>query len=368
MKTYEEMTESIIQKTEQRKKSLERKKRRLSLIAAVAAALILFGSITVGAALIVGRANRPAEMPDTESDRLTDTASAVPVQPDNTEYFRNMTALGEIPESGHGMSIVTGYAMLYIEDAYDAAKKADGGYLHYMYVQCTADFTAEYDNYQIDLIITDGNEEVARLTYNNEESAFDPLVAYNLDLFIPDGLEYCEVYLYFNLLDHETASIENYAADPYCKACAAFAKKYGYIITSYGVDKPETDRATLMTHIENDLHDYIFKSINRLYWYNDIGLNFIRSVDGQQAYENALKNKEFIEDNLISFRKDRKEDYDIIIHEWIGYKMKRNSQITDPGYYHDPLEYIYENRETVHLDDEIDTGPYVSRPLLITLT
>ena len=362
MKTYEQTISDLFARKAEYDKKVQKRKQLISTVAAVTAAVLLITAIPVGAFIISHRADLPVEIPDTGSTISTDTTPVKPVLPENTEYFRNVTPLNDMSGSMHGMPILGTYAMLYIEDVWNYVTKVDGGYLHYMYVQCTADFTAEYDNYQIDLVLTDGNEELYHLTYNNEESAFNPLVAYNIDLFIPDGLEYCEVYLYFNVLDHETPFTENYADNHSCyKACAAFAKKYGYIRTSYGVEKPEIDRENLIASIEKSLHGYIYYCIGELdAYHNRDRLNFIRTIHGQSAYESELLRKALIEDALISYKKDRKEDYDAIVQEWIDYQTERYGQGLNNGEYHDPLEDLSLNSSELKVTEGISSVTFVA--------
>ena len=77
MKTYEETAAALISRKAEYEKNKETRRLRLSLIAAIAAAVILLTAIPVGSIMIANRANQPEERLSTGSRAGEDELSVV---------------------------------------------------------------------------------------------------------------------------------------------------------------------------------------------------------------------------------------------------------------------------------------------------
>jgi cytoskeletal protein RodZ len=169
MKTYEEMTESILQKTEKRRAKLARRKRLLSLFAAVAAVVIVMTAIPVGALIIANRANQPAEIPDAEltvSTAQTESFTAENSDNTKTEYsvsIRNVTS-SAVKESGvlHGSREVD----IAFWTHSGGVEYGDGGKWHRITASVYNNYSPDADRYQADIVVTDGSKELYHITDN----------------------------------------------------------------------------------------------------------------------------------------------------------------------------------------------------------
>ncbi len=344
MKTYEETLKSVLRKAAECEKQNEKKKKRLSLIAAVAAALILFTALPVGAVIISRQANQPAEMyktaTETVAGTVTEKAPDKTILSENAEYIRNLTTSGS-KTSGSGAIYGDGMDMN-LDITPETSILVDGGFLHHVLVRCFRPVPSDSDDYQADILVTDGSVELYHLTYKTKIDVSCSIHSFNFDLFVPDGLEYGEVHFYLNILKDENETIGDYSSEPFGECCVNFVQKYGLIRCSPGVKVPEADRMTLLTGISNGLHDSILWAVGQLYRINESLEN--DRLNNNSRYEDDLRMKPIWEKILISYRSSNEEEYNRIISEFVDSSPKvydKYGNLKEPSIQlHDPLEDI----------------------------
>ncbi len=343
MKTYEETAAALISRKAEYEKNKESRRLRLSLIAAIAAAVILLTSIPVGAVIIGSSAKEPI---------AEDTAATTDNTPhfeysDETvkEYLRNPSAFEQSPQKHQMSSRYEGVTDLAMKKTEEPDKKVPGGYLHSLTFCIRHVFTSEYANYQFNVILDIGDGEKYQIVYRNEKSVEEgyTIVAVTFDLFIPDGVEYGEVYAYFNLLASDTDEISEYDVAPFGKRCLNFYKKYGVAVYSEGADAPKLSRGELTEYFNDNIHSAIYGSVEELYLVNENLKNGL-SYNGENEDNTHIRQENGIK-NLTEFKKDYPGDYAEIIKEFCenGTEKVYNSNgelIRESHYRHDPLEDI----------------------------
>ncbi|MBQ3869338.1 MAG: hypothetical protein II777_02230, partial [Clostridia bacterium] len=174
-------TEMMMQSLNERKRSYDEKrkiqKRRLSVIAAFAAAVIVITAIPVGSIMIANRANQPIEAPGfdtdlytTDTERVNNTnildlktpfISKIMITENHLSNITDMTVTDADPSKQPGVmrSYKEGDRFLYINEGLDGNIPVDGGLLRRTNALFAHEFTDEADNYQLDVVFTDGANE-----------------------------------------------------------------------------------------------------------------------------------------------------------------------------------------------------------------
>ena len=343
-------TTEIIQILNERKKVYEekRKKRRsaLSLIAAVAAVVIVMTAIPVGALIIANRANQPAEIPDAEltvSTAQTESFTAENSDNTKTEYsvsIRNVTS-SAVKESGvlHGSREV-GIAFWTHSGG---VEYGDGGKWHRITASIYNKYSPDADRYQADIVVTDGSKELYHITDNGTADVTEEYIFTYIEceIFIPDDMEYGEIYLYFNITGHDAGPIADYTDSPYRTLSVNFFQKYGAKIVRYGADVLPYDREALSEAFDGGIRNTVYNAIEQLYYINnDIKRGSL--PDDEKERETVLKSRQRYIDFLTAYKADNEEEYAAIVAEFCENEPKqydRDGNLIDkPRMRHDPLE------------------------------
>ncbi len=353
MKTYEETLICVLRKAAEREKQNEKKKKRLSLIAAVAAALILFTAIPVGSIMIASRANQPMEAPGFDTDLYatdTERVNNTNILDLKTPFIRNMTITADnsssfsditttaIPSSDlpQNYRLKDGGRYLELFDGLEGNKLTDGGLLRRTYMQFAHEFTGNEVNYQVDIVLSDGEHEICHETYVGQEDLHGMInIILDFYLLVPDRLEYGELHFYLNALEKDEEAVSEFDDEPISKMCVGFAQKYQCMQISYGDEKPKRSREELLKCVDEDMHSYIYWCVDDLYSLkNGAGRNM--------SAEKRELMKEIYTAILMSFKADHPEEYKQIIEEFRDNDVKtydKNGNLKDTLIYrHDPLE------------------------------
>ena len=355
MKTYEETLKSVLRKAAECEKQNEKRKKRLSLIAAVAAALILFTALPVGAFIISRQAKQPVSA-DTDSQlsaefvtdengvfkkiEISDISEMI-ITAEDPSNIVDMTAaaapLSELP--ARFRMDKDGERYLYFNNELEGNKPTEDGLLRRTYAQFAHVFTGNENNYQIDIVFSDGEKEICHETYVGQKDLQGMInIIFDFYLLVPYDLEYGELRFYFNLLESGAETISEYDVDPYNKMCVGFAQKYQCMRVSYGDEMPERSREELLAHVDRDLHEYIYGYVDLLYKINR-GEGLVVSAERREFM------KEMCTKILKAYKNENEEAYAEIIKEFCdneaGETYDSNGNLIDkPHLRHDPLEDI----------------------------
>ena len=332
MKTYEETLKSVLYKKAEREKQKKERRQRALYITAAVASVVLIASIPLGSvitAIFIKQAETPAATaaltePPSETVSYIDSASV-------TAYPKS-----ELP-NGPGYSVYKhmdkDFKWLTVVDVIDAMIPVDGGFLCRIGACFGHVFTEDEDGYQLDIVVTDGENEICRETYFNEESLYGMTFIFSdLYMFIPDGSEYGEIHFCLNLLDGKTGTVTDYKESPFAEMCAGCAQKYRCLLASYGEKTPNVERERLLEEIDGSMHEYIYSFVDRLYLINESG-----EIKNEQLKTNYTA-------ALTAYKADHPEEYAQIIEEFISNEAKTYDRYGNlketPNYRHDPLEDI----------------------------
>lgn len=357
MKTTQMMMESLYKREKEYEQKRAANRRRLSAAATVAAAILLITAIPVGSFLIANRAGQPADTSDIGT-QLQETRGAVSTKAEDAK-----TELTNIPEK----IIITN-----LTERVDTGSQNGGGEIFpegeihlnlqldeigkdriRLGAEATACHIFEYDarNYQIDIIVTDGENELYHLTINDEkfkksDGYNDTYVDYTFDMSVRTDIRYCEVYYYFNVLSNDTESIAEYDKNPHSKLNGYFIYdadyKCFYSDTERHLYSWNNDRGAAENYYENTvLPGRIYETVCQLYYINQsLARGYtVPSLDYSQ--------RDLMIERLAAFKNNKPEAYERLIEEFKSRQPKvydRYGNLREETDYwnllHDPLEDV----------------------------
>ena len=363
MKTYEQTISDLFARKAEYDKQMKKRKKFTSAVAAVAAALILFTALPVGAVIISRQAKQPAEIPAPEQ---TSTVSLDTISKETVEMHETILETEKDPATS---SYIPGEPILpdcmEIHFGFEKYDTNENGTTHYFDCFLTSFSNNDYVGFQVNMTSPEGIVfDCGPVFFNTDMSDYGlselPINQRHhrkeIGFFIPNDVDYGEIHIYLNLLFEEGETVTDFASDPYIQRCFSFAKFGGqFIITNIGIENPTRSKEDMLQGAAAAYEDTIYWAVNSLLALNfaDEDFSLIDDKDDPRDLpEDTLLSKHWCIEVIEKYRIDHEERFQEILRQVITDRENEKRKIreyfeehgedvsSEPLTRNDPLEDI----------------------------